>query len=205
VVKVALCGRTHGQLHGWLGLGGVASEVGDRPRRVGAVSSNTTRAVPSNRFTIARCAKVYIDGQAKPPLELEKIFQEAFTFGREDGLRVKLDSVDGERFVLQAHDFAFGCFGGDFKDVGQGVAFDDERVVAGGFERRWEIFEDAFSGVENRRGFSVHEAVGADDFAAVDLADALVPEADAEDGEARAEGLDDVAADAGFGGSAGTG
>ena len=74
-------------------------------------------------------------GRAADDLEFEEVSEEAFAFGGEDGFGVELDAVDGESFVLQAHDFAFGGFGGDFQDVGQGVAFDDERVVAGGFER----------------------------------------------------------------------
>ena len=51
----------------------------------------------------------------------------------------------------------------------------------------------------------MHEPVGPHDFAAVDFTDALVPETHSEDGEARAEGLDDFAADAGFGRGAGAG
>ena len=90
-----------------------------------------------------------IDGQAKPPLELEEVFQQALALSREDGLWMELDAVDGETFVLQAHDFALGGFGGYFEDVGQGFAFDDERVIARRLEGRGEIFEDAFSGVEN--------------------------------------------------------
>ena len=45
----------------------------------------------------------------------------------------------------------------------------------------------------------MHEARGADDFAAEDLADALVPETDAEDGDFSAEFADGVATDAGLG------
>ena len=48
------------------------------------MSSKTPRVVPSNRFTIGRCAKVAADGQAKPISELEEVFEEVFTLGRED-------------------------------------------------------------------------------------------------------------------------
>jgi hypothetical protein len=51
----------------------------------------------------------------------------------------------------------------------------------------------------------VHEAVGADDVAAIDLADGLVAEAYAEDGCGGAEFADEVEGDAGFVGSAGAG
>lgn len=63
---------------------------------------------------------------------------------------MELDAVDGKRLVLQAHDFAFGRFGGDSEDVGQGVAFDDERMVARGLEGRGKVSEDTFAGVEDR-------------------------------------------------------
>ncbi len=46
----------------------------------------------------------------------------------------------------------------------------------------------------------MHEARGADDFAAEDLADALVAKADSEDGDFSAEFADGVATYAGFGG-----
>ena len=118
---------------------------------------------------------------------------------------MELDTVDGEGFVLQAHDFAFGGFRGDFQDVGQGFAFDDEGVIARGLEGRGEIFEDASARVENGRGFAVHEAVGPDHVASVDFADALVTETDAEDRNASSESLYNFAADAGFGWGAGSG
>ena len=40
----------------------------------------------------------------------------------------------------------------------------------------------------DERGFAVHEAVGADDLAAEDFAEALVAEADAEEGEGGGRG-----------------
>jgi hypothetical protein len=59
-----------------------------------------------------------LQGKPKFRSEIQEVFEEMFAFGREDGLRVELDTVDGEGFVLQAHDFAFGRFGGDFQDIG---------------------------------------------------------------------------------------
>ena len=113
---------------------------------------------------------------------------------------MELDAVDGQVAVGEAHDFAFGGFGGDFEAGGEGFAFDDEGVVAGGFEGAGEAGEDILAGVEDRGGFAVHETRGADDFGAEDLADALVAETDAEDGDFSAEFADGVATDAGLGG-----
>ena len=51
----------------------------------------------------------------------------------------------------------------------------------------------------------MHEAVGADDFAAEDVAHALMAEADAEGGDAGAESFDDVVGEAGFARGTGAG
>lgn len=42
-----------------------------------------------------------------------------------DAFRVKLDAVDGEGFVGEAHDEAVGSFGGDSQSVGQCFAVDN--------------------------------------------------------------------------------
>jgi len=44
-------------------------------------------------------------------------------------------------------------------------------VVAGRLEGVGYASKDAFAGVVDRRDFAVHQAIGADDLAAVDLAD----------------------------------
>ena len=113
---------------------------------------------------------------------------------------MELDAVNGQFAVGKAHDFAFGGFGGDFEAAGEGFAFDDEGVVAGCLEGAGEAGEDILTGVENGGGFAMHEARGADDIAAEDLADALVAEADSEDRDFSAEFADGVATDAGLGG-----
>ena len=134
------------------------------------------------------------------PLRIQKILKHLLPVLGEDGFGVELDAVDWQVAVGEAHDFAFGGFGGDFEAGGEGFAFDDEGVVAGGFEGAGEAGEDILAGVEDGGGFAVHEARGADDFAAEDLADALVAETDAENGDFSAEFADGVATYAGFGG-----
>ena len=61
---------------------------------------------------------------------------------------------------------------------------------------RGEVLRHAFEHVRvvvtNRRGLAVHQAVGADDFAAEVVADRLVPEADAEDGLFSGKRVDDA-------------
>ncbi len=53
----------------------------------------------------------------------------------EDAFRVELNAFDFECAVTHSHDHAVGGFGGDFEAVGQCVAFDDERVIAGRLNR----------------------------------------------------------------------
>ena len=66
---------------------------------------------------------------------------------------MELDAVDGQFAVGEAHDFAFGGFGGDFEAGGKGFTADYEGVVAGGFEGAGEAGEDILAGVEDRGGF----------------------------------------------------
>ena len=131
-------------------------------------------------------------------LDLQKILQHLFPVLGQNRFGVELDSVDGPFAVGEAHDFSFGGFGGDFEAGGEGFAADDEGVVAGGFEGAGEAGEDILAGVEDGRGFAVHEAGGADDFATENLTDALVTETDSEDGDFSAEFADGVATDACF-------
>lgn len=121
-----------------------------------------------------------------------------------DGFGVELDSVDGEFFVADAHDFALCGGGGDFEAVGGGFFFEEEGVVAGGLEVFGEVFEEAFCVVGNGGEFAVHDVVGPDDFASEVLADALVAEADAHDGEFAFAVVKYVEAATGFIGGAGT-
>ena len=52
-------------------------------------------------------------------LRLQKILQHLFSVLGEDGFGVELDAVDGQFAVGEAHDFAFGGFGGDFEAGGR--------------------------------------------------------------------------------------
>ncbi len=72
--------------------------------------------------------------KAPPRLNLQEILQQLFSFLGQDGLGVELDAVDGVVFVREAHDFSFFGPGGDVEAIGQGLAFDDETVIARGFE-----------------------------------------------------------------------
>ena len=124
--------------------------------------------------------------------QLEEILHDRPAAFGQDALGMELHAPDWERLVAEAHDFALVGFGGDFEAIGEGVAFDDERVVAGRGEGIGHAHEQILAVMLNERGFAVHHAVVHDDVAAEDMADALVPETDAEGWGVRAESADDV-------------
>lgn len=118
---------------------------------------------------------------------------------------MKLNAVDGQFPVTQSHDLALSRLRRDLETVRQGVAFHDQGVIAGRLEGGLDPFEKVFPVVNHRRGLPVHEPVGPDDIAAEHFADALVPEADAEERNRGSEGPDDISADSGLGRGAGSG
>jgi len=129
-------------------------------------------------------------------VEFEEVFQEFLVVLGEDGFGVELDAVDWGFLLGDAHDFAFFGPSGDFEAIGQGLAFDDERVISGGLEGTGFVGEDALALVEDGRGFAVHWTIRADDSAAIDLADGSVAEAHSEDGGGGSNFADEVQRDA---------
>jgi hypothetical protein len=65
-------------------------------------------------------------------------------------------------------------------------------MVAGGFERIGNIPKERIAVVLDGRGLAVHQAGCPDNFAAKDLTDALVTEADTQDRNARPKLADDI-------------
>jgi len=47
---------------------------------------------------------------------------------------MELNAPDGQISMFQAHDLLLIGLGRDNKTVGHGIALDDQRVIAGGFE-----------------------------------------------------------------------
>ena len=105
---------------------------------------------------------------------------------------MKLHAPDRELFVAHAHDFTLVSFRGDLQAIGQGMAFDHQRVIARCRERIWHALEQILSVVPDRRSFAVHDPVIDHDGCAKGVADALVPEANAERGSRPPEVADDV-------------
>ena len=82
--------------------------------------------------------------------------------------------------MAEAHHQAVLGLGGDLEHVRHRVADDDERVVASRGDRVRQPGEHAGARVADLGGLAVHHVRRADDGAAVQLADALQPEAHAE-------------------------
>jgi hypothetical protein len=121
----------------------------------------------------------------------------------QDRFGVELDAHHREVLVAQAHDDPVLGFGGDLQAVGDGRPVDDQRVVAGRLEGVGEVGEEAVTGVGDHRRLAVHHLAGPHDLSAVELADALVAQADAEHRDAPAtELVDGGVGDAGVLGAA---
>ena len=100
--------------------------------------------------------------------------------------------------VAQAHDQPILGPGGHLQAVGQVVAADDQRVVAGGLERLGQAGEHARAAVVDRRELAVHHVRRAHHRAAIGRADRLVAQADAQDRHRAAQLADQRDADAGL-------
>ena len=110
-----------------------------------------------------------------------------------------------ELSMLQSHDLAFSRFCGDGELTGQSLRRDDERMIARGGKWIWQSSENARSIVMDLRGFAVHQPLGVDNLSAKNFRDALVTQANTEQGHARCEPAHDFFAYSRFGGSSWSG
>jgi len=131
--------------------------------------------------------------------QVQEVSQQLRPFHRQKALRVELHAVQGPSLVADAHDLPFRGPRGHFEvGVCPRFFFDDQRVVTRRVERIAEAGEDASAIVVDRRNFPVHDPGVADDLAAEGMADALMPEADAEDRYRRREFLKYIVGNPGF-------
>lgn len=132
--------------------------------------------------------------------EAQEVRQKIESVLRRERFGMELHAPDREVAVPQAHHEAVVGPRSDFEASREGLALDDERVVAGRVERIGQSLEEVGVVVEDRRGLAMHQVRGAEDAAAVDVPDGLVAKADAEQRLLAGEGADHVAGHAGFGG-----
>jgi len=113
--------------------------------------------------------------------------------------------LDAEGRVLamgEGHHLAVGAARGDVERALL-VDMDDERVIAARLEGRRQPGEETGAVMLDLGGAAMHRGPGMDDAPAKGLADALVPEADAEDRQLAGEAAHNVDGDPGLGGRAG--
>src|SRR6478735_8654915 len=90
-------------------------------------------------------------GQRMGSVQGEKVLENLHATLGGDGLRMELDPVNREFFVLQPHNFPLRSLGGDLEAVRQAGALDQKGMVAGGGERRGQAGEDTLGGVLDGR------------------------------------------------------
>src|SRR5688572_21528821 len=95
---------------------------------------------------------------------------------------MKLHSPNRQSLVAHTHDFALIGFRRDFEAFGQRVALDHERMITS--RRKWvgHSLEQFASVMPNGRGLAVHHAIIDHHIRAKRVANALMPETDAERG-----------------------
>jgi len=136
---------------------------------------------------------------------IEEIAQQGRSFGSQDRLGMKLDSLHIELPMLHAHDQAFVIGRRDFQTIRQGGAIDDQGMVASCCKGLGEVGVQARSLMVDSGDFSVHRLRRAAYFGAKGFADDLMAEADSKDGQLSGEVYDDFLADPGVVGRAGAG
>src|SRR5512145_3375428 len=123
-------------------------------------------------------------------LQLEEIAEEILSRCGQDRFRMELNTFDPERGMTHAHNLAFGGFRRNLKAGRKAAAFNNQRMIAGGVERIWQLAKDRSPIVLNAGCLAVHEAFGSHHMAAERHRQRLVPQTDAENGQPSGEVLD---------------
>src|SRR5574341_228108 len=144
-----------------------------------------------SRCSIVRCsASVLLMVMCSPSLRLvEEVLQHRVTMLGQDGLGVELHALDRKALVAHPHDLAVLRARRDRQRLRQAGLFDGQRVIADHRELARQPGEHAALVGRDDAGLAVHLALGAHDLAAQRRADALVPQAHAEDGQLAGEML----------------
>src|SRR5579864_396020 len=117
-------------------------------------------------------------------------------------LGVELDAFDDGRPVPHAYDDPVLGAGRHFERCGQLARIDDEGMVARAGDRSRQARKNGTAVVVDAGGLAVHGGAAADHQSSAGRADALMPQADAEDRDASRQRFDKRRADAGLRGRA---
>src|ERR1700680_1887201 len=137
----------------------------------------------------------------RPRSERQKIREQLFALPGENRLRVKLHSMQWELSMFQAHYPACSRSCADCELIRQSLRRDDEGMITRGGKWIWQSSENARPIVMDLRGFAVHQPLRANNLSAKNFRDALVTQANTEQGHARREAAHDFFAYSRFGGS----
>ena len=118
------------------------------------------------------------------PTAREEVAQEGVSVAGEDRLRMELHALDRAHVMAEAHDQAVRRVGRDLQALREGLALDDEAVIATDAHRLGESFEEAAPVVVDEGLVAVH-GLGTYDASPEVLTDRLVAETDPQDGELR--------------------
>ena len=133
---------------------------------------------------------------------IQKVLQQRVAVFAHDGFGVKLHAFDIEGVVAHAHDFTTVRITSrpcrDAQTIGQAVALNHQGMIACDLERVGQSCEHARVVVVQSVHFAVHRRACADDFATEGLADGLVTQTYAEDGQFAFEMRQCVQTDTGF-------
>src|SRR5262245_10409790 len=169
-----------------------------------SLASSRLRALPSASLAMNDLKEVMTLHPSSRLGKLEEVAENVVTVLGGDALGMKLHAMNGEPLVLQSHDCVTGL-GRNLETIGQCFALDDQGVVARALEAVGHIGENAFAAMRDGRQLAMHQLLRPDDLAAECLSDGLMTEADAQNRRRLGSGPDEVEADSGFIGRAGSG
>src|SRR5262249_20532744 len=110
----------------------------------------------------------------------DKVFEQLRPFESQEAFRVELDTFEGKSLVANPHDLVLVGPGDQVELGAERAGLNDQAVIPRGLERVAQAPIDPLLIVVDHRGLAVHDPVGPDNFAAEDMADALVAQADSQ-------------------------
>src|SRR5947207_900383 len=106
---------------------------------------------------------------------------------------MKLNAVERPSAVADSHDLIFVRPGADDKiGIFESLTANHQAVIACRLKRVGQPFEDALAVMMNPRSLAVHNSIIADNFAAENMADALMPQTDSQNWYRQCKPLDDL-------------
>lgn len=135
----------------------------------------------------------------------QKIVEQTVPVARQDGFGMELHARERSVPVLESHNQAVLGRGGHLERVRKRFGIDDKRMVSADCKGQRECMEEPPAVVQDSRNAPVYGLGGADHASAQRFGNALMTEANAENGDVLVEAADELNGDSRLRGSAGTG